>query len=446
MFEHLDDPAELQVGAKEIARVLRRADTIRARRRWMGSVALCCALLAASVGLFLSRPSGQPPSLASNYQFNLLKGPLPVGAGVPTTALLDVQFADAQRGFALAVHRGDVLLAASSDGGTSWQVRNNELPSGLGSDNAYPGQFEFVGFTGYLWGARTTTGAPLWMSHDDGATWLEGPIGPYVYDVSAINLDVWALSGTCPLSMTATAAACSMDVEQSLDGGATWTSLGSPMGVPPGSTEVRQIELARITKTRSYVLSNAAGADGPSTWLLDFTADAGATWTTRPAPCSGSFTDGAEVAASSTDDLWLLCGTQATSGVQSKELYRSDDGGQTWRLSASATGLATPPPTSVPPDPLPLAGYIAPFTVGHRNLAVASTTTAWLFPSRADLYKTEDGGSSWVPVADLSAAGFADGGQGNITFISATQGWICEYGVGLWQTDDGATWHSLGAH
>ena len=112
MFEHLDDPGELQVGARELARVLRRADTIRARRRWMGSVALCCALLAASVGLFLSRPSGQPPSIASNYQFNLLKGPLPVGAGVPTTALLDVEFADAQHGFALALHRGDVLLAA----------------------------------------------------------------------------------------------------------------------------------------------------------------------------------------------------------------------------------------------------------------------------------------------------------------------------------------------
>ena len=285
------------------------------------------------------------------------------------------------------------------------------------------------------------------MSHDDGATWLEGPIGPYVYDVSAINLDVWGLSGTCPLSMIAHG-------RRVFDGRGAVPRRGRepghhsvrPTGVPPGSTEVRQIELARITKTRSYVLSNVAGAGGSSTWLLDFTADAGATWTTRPAPCSGSFTDGAEVAASSTDDLWLLCGTQATGGAQSKELYRSDDGGQTWRLSASATGLATPPPSSVPPDPLPLAGYIAPFTVGHRNLAVASTTTAWLFPSRADLYKTEDGGSSWVPVADLSAAGFADGGQGNITFITATQGWICEYGVGLWQTDDGATWHSLGAH
>ena len=444
MFEHLDDPAELRVGATELARVLRRADTLRARRKWKGSVALCGALLAASVGLFLSRPSGQPASIASNYQFNLLKGPLPVGAGVPTTALLDVQFADAEHGFALAVHRGDVLLAVSSDGGASWQVRNNRLPSGFGSGSAFPGQFEFVGSTGYLWGARSAPGTPLWTSHDDGATWLEAPIGPYVYDVSAIDLDVWALSGTCPLSMTATAAACSVDVEQSLDGGASWTSLGSPSVVPPG-TAMRQIELARITKIRSYVLSNLAGADGSSTWLLHFTSDAGAAWTTRPAPCGGPFTDGAEVAASSTDDLWLLCGTQATSGEQSKQLYRSDDGGLTWQLGASATGLATPPPSSVPPDPLPLAGYIAPFTVGHRNLAVASPTAAWLFPSRADLYKTEDGGSSWVPVPDLSAAGFADGGQGNITFISATQGWICEYGVGLWQTNDGATWHSLGA-
>jgi hypothetical protein len=83
--------------------------------------------------------------------------------------------------------------------------------------------------------------------------------------------------------------------------------------------------------------------------------------------------------------------------------------------------------------------------VGHRNLAVASSTTAWLFPARSGLYKTEDGGTSWVPVADLSAAGLDAGGQGNISFLSATQGWICAYGIGLWQTVDGVHWRSLGA-
>ena len=88
------------------------------------------------------------------------------------------------------------------------------------------------------------------------------------------------------------------------------------------------------------------------------------------------------MAASSTDDLWLLCGSQASAGEQSKQLFRSSDGGATWSLVAAAV-LGTPAQASGAPNPLPLAGYIAPFTIGHRNLAVASPETAWLFPSRA---------------------------------------------------------------
>jgi hypothetical protein len=91
-----------------------------------------------------------------------------------------------------------------------------------------------------------------------------------------------------------------------------------------------------------------------------------------------------------------------------------------------------------------LAGYIAPISIGHKNLAVASPTTAWLDPFRASLYKTTDGGGSWSAVNDLTAAGLGSGGNGNITFISPTQGWVCAYGVGLWHTSNGVTWYPLG--
>ena len=208
MFEHLDDPAqEIHPGARELAMVSRRAQQISTRHRWTLMVGFCCILLAASVGFFLAGPAvTQPSTSTADYQFNLLKGKLPVGVSVPTTALIDVGFANPQDGFALAAHGGDVLLAASTDGGTTWQVRNDDLPSGLGADDGYPGQFEFVGSTGYLWGARSTGGAPLWVSHDDGATWQLAPIGPYVLDVSAIGTNVWALTSECPATAAAAAA------------------------------------------------------------------------------------------------------------------------------------------------------------------------------------------------------------------------------------------------
>ena len=60
------------------------------------------------------------------------------------------------------------------------------------------------------------------------------------------------------------------------------------------------------------------------------------------------------------------------------------------------------------------------------------------------MFKTVTGGQSWMPVPGLDTAGFGSGGPGNVTFISATEGWICQYGVGLWHTDDGVHWSPLG--
>ena len=114
-------------------------------------------------------------------------------------------------------------------------------------------------------------------------------------------------------------------------------------------------------------------------------------------------------------------------------------------LTASATGLGSPPPPASDPNTLSLGGYIAPFSIGHKNLAVLSPSTAWLYPTRSSLLKTVNGGRSWSAVPDLVVAGFGAGSPGNVTFTSATQGWICAYGVGLWHTSDGVHWSALGA-
>ena len=411
-------------------------------------VGFCCVLLAASAAFFFAGPVGrQSATSTADYQFNLLQGKLVVGLPVPTTALVEVVFANELDGFALAIHRNDVLLAATNDGGSTWRVRNDALPSGLGADSGYPGQLEFVGTTGYLWGARSAGKAPLWVSHDSGASWKPALIGPYVLDASAIGTDVWALTSLCPAVAAPAPSSCAMGVEQSLDGGNTWTVLRTPVAVvgTPAGVGPWPVELARITKSRAYVLSDeSTDLASDRVWTLSYTFDSGASWASRPVPCSGPFSLGAEVAASSTDDLWLLCGSQGTAGEQSKELFRSSSGGESWSLVASATGAGTPAPTSIPSDPLPLAGYVAPISTGHRNLAVASPATAWLYPARAGLYVTSDGGASWGQIPELAAAGFASGGQGNITFLSPTYGWICAYGVGLWQTTDGIHWHAMG--
>jgi hypothetical protein len=453
MFGHLDDPTAISPGEGEMAGVLARARDIRLRRRTGALVAACLIVVAGGAGFLASRPAAvRIPSSETGYQFNALKGPLPVGTPVPTTALLNVVFVDAQSGFALAGHRGEAVLAETTDGGSTWEVRNDRLPSGYGQSAGYPGQFEFTGSDGYLWGgAPTADGAvPLWVTSDGGTSWHEASIGPVVYDVSAIGENVWALTSACTTaSGSSTTVPCALVLEESLDGGASW-SAASGAGLAD-LTEVAQgtprVELARITLDRAYVLTAASDqpASGASAGFgLVYTADGGQTWSIRPVPCAAPFGLGAEVAASGTDDLWFLCGSQASGGDQSKELYRSSDGGFTWALTAVATGLGAPSPAAPAPGTLPLGGYVAPFSIGHKNLAVLSPTTAWLYPTRSSLLITVSGGRSWATVPDLVAAGFGAGSPGNVTFISATQGWICAYGVGLWHTSDGVHWSALG--
>jgi hypothetical protein len=304
---------------------------------------------------------------------------------------------------------------------------------------------EFDGTHGYLWGGTQGShgAAPLWISDNAGRTWHAAPIGPVIFDVSAIGSNVWAVAGVCGSPSPVT---CPVTLEESTDSGTTWFSpAGSPFSNQsrtPGNS--LPIELARISLVHAYVLATGLpNAIGPAIGLL-YTADGGIAWQPRPVPCTGDFGMGAEIAASSTDDLWLLCGSQGSGGSQSKDLYRSEDGGLTWTLTASATGLGTPPPPAGQTNALPLGGYVAPFSIGHKNLAIASSTTAWLKPFGATLYRTTDGGHTWGAVPDLASTEVSQSGLGNITFISPTQGWISAYGFGLWRTTNGVTWTQLG--
>jgi photosystem II stability/assembly factor-like uncharacterized protein len=446
MFEHLDDPQPPPADPSTLRLVRARARGIHQRRLTALTVSLA-VLLAVAVGsaLAVRGPAPQPRAHETSYQFNARPDPLPVGTAVPPTALFDVQFVNDREGFGLAEHRNHAVLAETSDGGSTWDVVDGALPAAYAGDGVInENEMEFASPTaGYLWTGEndgSTGSRPMWVTADGGRSWTQAPIGPVVYDVSAIGADVWALVGTCPTL----GPGCSVVAEISLDGGASWLASGAAVPAAAESpTITSQVELARITPDRAYVLSTADGAGADDT-VVAYTDDGGTTWSTRPAPCSGPFALGAYLAASSSDDLWLLCGGQASAGYQLKELYRSSDGGMTWTLTAGTTGFGSPPPLAPGEGELPAAGYVAPLSIGHKTLDVASPALAWLSPVRGEVSTTTDGGRTWQPVAALQAAGFNNGAPGNLTFVSDTEGWICELGVGVWRTTDGTTWAPLG--
>ena len=442
MYQHLDDPAPPAADAGRYRAVVARAGALRARRRHRrtsGSLAvLLCAALVAVGWLAADRTGPVAGTRVTAFSFNRQAGPLPPGTVVPAAALSSGVFVDGRDGFGLADPRSRPVLAATVDGGTTWRLVGGRLPEAASGS---PGVTE-IEFTttrlGYLWSAPAlgASGAPLWTTGDGGVTWRRAPLAGAVLDATAIGTDVWALTGECGSA----GGPCHLGLDVSTDSGRTWRPSAA---LPPVGTWTATahpaVELARVTPTEAYVLADVAGAAS-----LLFTADTGTTWSSRPVPCASPLDAGAELALSGSDDLWLVCGGQAADGLQAKALYRSATGGATWALAAQTpafAGAGGPPPGA---GTLPLDGYVAPYSLGHENLAVLTPLVAWLFPTRGAVSATTDGGTTWRPVASLAGADFGSGAPGDVTFVSRTVGWVVELGVGLWHTTDAVTWQPVG--
>jgi photosystem II stability/assembly factor-like uncharacterized protein len=443
MFEHLDDPQPPEPTAQNLGGVLARA--ARLRRRRVTSVVGVAVVVALSLGIVIGQDVSGPSPSQTFAAFDSQTGLLAAGTPVPTSDLASVVFVGDLHGFALVVHGGQTLLAATTDGGGTWTVVDPSLPV------SFPAQFEFSDAThGYLWGGPPSSSGDvsLWMTSDGGGTWGRAGLGPVVSDVSAIGPDVWAVVGTCPVTPTA-GPPCPVVVEVSTDNGRTWvrTAVAPPLSENAEvSVSDENIELARITRTRAYVLTFASRAGSPDTsGYLTYTADGGQTWASRTDPCPAYFDFGEQIAASGSDDLWMICASQASAGTQAKALYRSSDGGAQWGLSAAANApVLTGGRTLDASGGLPAGGYVTPYSLGHENLAVLTPTEAWLFPDRSGVFDTTDGGRTWSADPGLAEAGLVGGGSGNVVFVDATHGWVCEAGTGLWRTTDGKTWHRLG--
>ena len=188
---------------------------------------------------------------------------------------------------------------------------------------------------------------------------------------------------------------------KSTDAGATWTSLPAPSGfavsvVPsPGNT------------TTAFAVID---------WQVYRTADGGATWSARPIPID------------STSDAYVICLSLDPSAPSTlfvgagDALYKSTDEGLSWTRSSAITGDVEVI-LSHPARPSTL------FAVLHTN----------------ELSKSEDGGATWKLTAGLVAAGhfgpiissiIGDPNHADTVYLTTDQG--------LFRTvDGGATWTLL---
>jgi photosystem II stability/assembly factor-like uncharacterized protein len=279
----------------------------------------------------------------------------------------------------------------SADNGTTWVNATHTAVEGLrgeiGALDVGPGG----------WGAAGTDTSPpvRWFrTEDGGARWIQDPTGPQIAFTMAI--EYWDANRAIAVGDYGL-------MWRTTNGGQNWTSVAIPNNPPNGrgwniSTPGPGVAYASVTgQTQARVYR---------------TTDYGATWEQRS---NGIPSTGGLTGISFYD---LNNGFVSGYASSSPRMFRTTDGGGTW-TSVGVAGL--------------------PSWTWQIHWHDASTGLAAVYNS-GGIYRTTNGGTSWVRVWNESAReiGFSDSMHG----VATLSGWPVAGKVVV--TDDGgATWSSL---
>lgn len=197
-------------------------------------------------------------------------------------------------------------------------------------------------------------------------------------------------------------------VLRTTDGGLQWKNV-----TPPNTLLTRESIADFLTASLAWVAISQA--DGTTTQVLR-TTDSGRTW--QQSMVHATFFR--QITFIDSQHGWIISGWRPAGGpAEAVSVFRTSDGGKTWRNVASALPASTDLP---PPGHLPFGGQ-------KSGIRFLNTSTGWVTGTvmandLAWLYVSHDGGSTWyqqslplppgVPSAQLSLA--------SPTFFSVTDG------------------------
>lgn len=208
---------------------------------------------------------------------------------------------------------------------------------------------------------------------------------------------------------------------RTLDGGRTWKPFRSRYGA---SFATPRIGLG----SRSYLVHDHGALE------LLATSDGGRTWRRRAGPCRQAISFGALIDLVTPNLGWLVCLGQPGAGNEEKAVFRTTDGGRSWRAGAAAVNYPRPNVRGG------LGSYGYP-----EGVAFAADGFGILWETRGTLYVTRDGGTHWHAEPKVARPEM-DFGRGAAAFAGGRGLVLLGRGGGLparllATNDAGRTWH-----
>ncbi|WP_053960354.1 WD40/YVTN/BNR-like repeat-containing protein [Sulfobacillus thermosulfidooxidans] len=265
----------------------------------------------------------------------------------------------------------------------------------------------------------------IFQTTNGGHTWQQIFHHPHITHLNMLNpQDGWLT--TC----SDTACSNANQLMKTLNGGKTWQLIyQAPSDVSLGAPDFLSATTGYIVETDYKTLTTD----------LMRTNNEGKNWFPLNSPLNhpGILINAVDFLTAHTG--WLLVGHQMGAGAESKSLYSTHDGGQTWQLLASTGSLSMP----LSHPPIPLTGYVDGEGAG---LLFLSHLVGYLPLIRGPILMTRDGGRQFTPVWSKN---FVPGNQIilSISFPSPPTGFVLSSFQGmnmLWRTSNrGKTWSAI---
>jgi photosystem II stability/assembly factor-like uncharacterized protein len=307
-----------------------------------------------------------------------------------------------------------VVLQRTDTGGAAWRTVNPPPAHGPAGATGVSQVRFLTPSDGWAFGPQ------LWATHDGGQTWTQIPTGGLrVTALETRGQQVFAVWARCAGTGPGFASHCTgFTVYSSPAGSDSWAPAATTVTAGPGPAGSAASLL--LTGTTAYLLAPAgsllAGPLAGASLQLVQQATAAPPCAAGPAQADGQPSRALLAAGASAGALELLCTGPSAGGQQSKTVYASADGGQTWQRA----GLAPPTGTAF-------------FLSGSPSGTLVLATSLGIEVSA-------DGGASWsaasgaMPPGGFAYAGMTTDAQGVAVPADPSQ-------HAVWFTyDGGRTW------